>query len=397
MTGTARRTQVEAMASALRLPPFRVRARVRRWLRGLVVAAAVAAFAPHPAAAQEDEATLVGVDEVTIQPMKQTVPVIGRLVASRTGVVAARVDAAVESFRVEVGDRVNSGEILAVLVADRFAWERELRRAEVREAEAAVATAEAEIALREQEFQRLEGLRRSAAFSQARLDDKRQEVVMAQSAASEAQAALLSAKARLRLAEIELGYTKVQAPYGGVVSQRHTEAGSYVDAGDPIVSLVDDTTLEIEADVPAERIPALEPGTPVVCDLNGRQLPATVRAVIPEENPLTRTRTVRFTPQFAGRLTHLAANQSVTLKLPAGAARNVVTVHKDAVLTRKGNTVVFLVDAEVAKVRPVRLGEAVGTRFQVLDGLQAGDRVVVRGNERLRPNQRIRTQGNSPG
>ena len=120
------------------------------------------------------------------------------------------------------------------------------------------------------------------------------------------------------------------------------------------------------------------------------QVTATVRAVVPEENTQTRTRTVRFAPEF-GAIADLAANQSVTVHLPAGAPRDVVTVHKDAILNRKGRTMAVVVtDDDTAEIRPVRLGTAVGNRFEVLDALKPGDRVVVRGNERLRPGQKLR-------
>ena len=103
-----------------------------------------------------------------------------------------------------------------------------------------------------------------------------------------------------------------------------------------------------------------------------------------------RTRTVRFVPELPSGISGLASNQSVTLQLPSGNNGTVVTVHKDAILSRKGKTLVFLVQDAKAVKRPVQLGEAVGTRFIVNSGLVPGDKVVVRGNERLLPGQNIR-------
>jgi RND family efflux transporter MFP subunit len=200
---------------------------------------------------------------------------------------------------------------------------------------------------------------------------------------------LTRARAQLRLAEIALRDAEIRAPYAGVVTRRHTEVGAHVDIGDPVVSLVDDHTLEIEAEVPAQRIGGLAPGAAVTFELGGVVRDATVRAAIPEENPLTRTRTVRFVPDF-GEITDLAANRSVTVHVPAGKPRTVTTVHKDAILSRKGRHEVVVVVDGTAEVRPVTLGEAVGNRFEVIGGLAAGDLVVVRGNERLRSGQKVR-------
>jgi len=357
------------------------------------VAAALLVLAAAPAASQGTRATPVGVDTVRSEPLEQTVPVIGRLVARQSGVVAARTGGAVAEIKVTVGDRVKKSEVIAVLARDRVRATRELRATEVAQAEAAIATSKAQLDYVTQEMKRLESLRRSAAFSQARFEDKRQEVVKAKSATTEKEAALLRARVNLKIADIELRDSEIRAPYAGVVSVRHIEVGAYAGVGQSVVTLIDDEHLEIEAAVPAERIPGLIPGTPVAFQLVGTpSASAVVRAVVPEENPLTRTRTVRLTPRFSGDHTDLATNQSVTLHVPAGPARTVVTVHKDAVLNRFEGALVFVVAEGVARPRPVRLGEAVGGRFEVIDGLKPGETVVVRGNERLRPRQKVRVE-----
>ncbi|NQU60839.1 MAG: efflux RND transporter periplasmic adaptor subunit [Rhodospirillales bacterium] len=332
----------------------------------------------------------VGVNQVIQEPLKQTVPVIGRFVARQTGVVAARTNGPVGEVLVEVGDRVKTGDVIAVLVNDLLKWRHELQKAEVEQYAAAVKTQKAMTKLRRQELERIQRLIKSAAFSQARLDDKRQEVAVAYSQAAEAVARLASAKANMNLTKTNLSYTVVTAPYSGVVSKRHIEVGAYVNTGEAVVTLVNDTHLEIEADVPAGRTAGLLAGlqVPAVLD-NGTRITARVRAVVPEEKTQTRTLTVRFVPELPKGLSGIASNQSVSLSLPAGRNGIVVTVHKDAILSRKGNTLVYVAQDGKAMIRPVRLGEAVGTRFIVKAGLVPGDLVVVRGNERLVPGQNI--------
>jgi hypothetical protein len=78
------------------------------------------------------------------------------------------------------------------------------------------------------------------------------------------------------------------------------------------------------------------------------------------------------------------------VRIPLGEARTVISVHKDAVNRRGNKSLVYVVQSGVAKLRPVELGLALGTRFEVIKGLQAGEVVVVRGNERLRPNDKVR-------
>ena len=317
--------------------------------------------------------------------MNETVPILGRLIAQKTGPVAARVAGAVGEFRVAVGDHVNEGDVMATLIKERLVWQHNLQKAEVAHYTAQVRTKKREVALT-QELDRLKTLRRSPAFSQARLDDKVQQVSVAESSMAEADARLLMANADLRLSAINLHNAEIKAPYAGIISRKHTEVGAYVGVGAPVVTIIDHQSMEIEADIPAPRTAGLSPNTIVSAVLENRTpIKAAVRAIIPEENPRTRTRAVRFTPNFGALNSTLASNQSITLLIPTGSARAVVTVHKDALLTKKGKRVVFLAKNGKALIRHVSLGEAIGSRFSVIRGLEPGDMVVIRGNERLRP------------
>lgn len=349
----------------------------------------------QPAAAPP-QAKAVGMDTVRMEPLRQTVPVIGRFVPHQTGVVAVRVAGPVEKYMVEVGDRVTAGDIIAMLVDNAFVWERNRRKADVASAQASLETSRASLQLLEQELKRLEGLKDSPAFSPARLSDKKQETIRAKSEVGEASAKLKSAQAELELGEIALANTVIHAPYDGIITERHSEAGAYLRVGDPAVTLLDDNNLEIEADVPAIRIDGLDRGRELKALMeDGSELKAVVRAVIPDENPRTRTRRVRFVSEFTGPVRSKAANQTVTVYVPAGEIRNVVTVSKDAILNRGGAQLVVLNADGKAVFTPVKLGQAIGQRFVVENGLKVGDEVVIRGNERLFPGEPIKNS-NAP-
>jgi hypothetical protein len=132
---------------------------------------------------------------------------------------------------------------------------------------------------------------------------------------------------------------------------------------------------------------------------DGTRFKASVRAIIPNENPLTRTRTVRFVPDFSPQAATsagpLANEQSATVQVPIGAPRQIVSVHKDAIIKRPGDIIVFVVVDGTVQSRPLVLGAAVGSRYEVLEGLSAGDLVVVRGNERLRSGAKVKIEESS--
>ena len=370
----------------------------------LLIAFGLFAASPAPPAAAQGgrPPALVEVNPVREEPVVQTVPVVGRLVSREHGTVAAAIAGPVADLRIRVGQPVEAGEVLLVLARDLPEARLAQRRADEALEAARVRTAEAEVDLVRQELERLERLKGSSAFPKAAHDDKRQELVRRRSRVREAKAALDRARVQREMAGIELARTTVRAPYAGVVTARHVSPGGYVRAGDPVATLVDDRRLELEADVPADRLGGLAPGVEVRFELDdGSTHLAAVRALVPDENPLTRTRPVRFTPRFAagGGYGRPAANQSVVVHVPIADRRAVASVHKDAVIRRRGQSLVYVVtgspEAARAEARPVRIGEAVGGRFVVLEGLDAGDLVVVRGNERITPGQAVRFQSGS--
>ena len=360
-----------------------------RWATAVAISVVLIwASAPSVVVAQRPPAKVV-VEKVRTIEVAQTFPVIGRFVARQHGVVSALTSGPLKETLVKVGERVTKGQVVARMVIDRIRANRNLLAAELREREAGLQTAEAQLKLTMGELARLDGLRRSAAFSQARFSDKRNEVAKYRSEVTEAQGAVAKARANLQLARIDLRNAEVRAPFDAVVVRKHAVAGAYLAVGDPVVTLVNDQEVEIEADVPAERLEGVVAGRKVVVQLdNGANLQAKVRAVVPSENSKTRTRPVRFQLIDAAGQT-VADNQSATVMLPVARARRVLTVHKDAVTSKGKSKVVIQIVDNVAKPRNIQVGTAVADRFAVVSGLKEGDIVVIRGNEGLRSGQKV--------
>jgi RND family efflux transporter MFP subunit len=363
--------------------------------RGIVPAClslSIIALSVPPAFAQ-GKASPVEVDEVREEPLTQTAPATGRFVALELGPVATRVAERVEEVSVRAGDRVEKGDVIARLADSRLRAERSLRASEVKKAEAQLARASANRAKAEQTLARTEQLRGSNAFRKNALEDAQRDLEAATASFAESEAEMARAQAELQLAEIALADASIRAPYSGVVLARHVVAGDHVQVGGAIVTLMNDEALEIEADVPAQRLSGLAPGVVVGAQLqDGRRMNAAVRAIIPEENPRTRTRAVRFTPELSEDAVRIAENQGVTVFIPVGMERTVISVHKDALLLDSAKPRVYLVQDGKVQPRTIIIGESLGNRFEVLEGLAPGDKVVIKGNERLRPGQPVAVQ-----
>jgi len=334
----------------------------------------------------------VVVDAVIEEVMTQTVPILGRVVSNEFGPVATRISGPVKKIYVGVGDRVKTGQLLAELDTEVLLVERDRNEAIVSQQIARLDSAKADFEKRSLELNRLKVIRKSSSFSQAKYLEVIQEVVKQKSKVDETAAQLLQARAQLRRSIINLKDSQIRSPYPGVVSTKYTEVGAFLKVGNPVLGLINDKSVMVEAEVPRTKLGKLKPGQTLQLTFNGKiYYKASVYAVIPDENPRTRTRMVRFEPDFSSLNLPLATNQNVTLNVPIGKSSKVITVSKDAVIQRDGVDKVFLISNQQSIPKTVKLGQSTGSRFVVLSGLKVGDSVVIRGNENLRPGQSVRT------
>ncbi len=348
------------------------------------------AFSGAQIASAQQRAAAVGVQSIEMRTLSETVPVFAEIVTARNGAVASRVAGSIEKIHVLAGSTVAEGDLLVELNRDLLSIRVRQARAQIAEAQASVDTGQVRLSSAQTTFKRINALRDSASFSQGRFDDVEAEVQVARAQLAEAQARLESGNAQLAEAEYQLDRSLIRAPFSGVVLEALTIPGAFIQAGTPVVTILDTGSFEIEASIPARFVTALQPGQTVKGTLEtGATLDLSLRAILPVEDPSTRTRAVRFSASGLGDMRNLAVGQSLTVDIPVGEAREVLSVPKDALVQARGGWTVFVAAEGKAQPRQVEIGAPAGDRYEVIGGLAPGDLVVVRGNERLRPGQDI--------
>ena len=358
-----------------------------RVLHAVLTCLAVAAAVP---VAAQGRPTTVSVQPVEMRLLSETVPVFATVTTARDGAVASRVAGTVDVVHVLEGARVTAGEPLLELDDELLRIQLAQSEAELAVAQASISTSEVRLDRAVTTFSRIEALRESATFSQGRFDDAQSIVFEAQSQLAEAQARVKSVEARMAEARYQLERSTVAAPFSGVVIDVTVIPGQFISAGTSVVRMLDTTAFEVEASVPARYVQFLEPGQTMSASTeNDEEMALDLRAILPLEDPSTRTRTVLFGAPGLGQLTTAAVGQSITVQIPVGEPRMLLSVPKDALVQARGGWTVFVAQEGQAQPRGVSLGLPVGDRYEVLSGLQEGDLVVVRGNERLRPGQAI--------
>jgi RND family efflux transporter MFP subunit len=269
--------------------------------------------------------------------------------------------------RVNVGDVVKKGEVLAVFAADTVNADVAQARAGLMEAEANAAEAVANAA-------RARSLQSSGALSA-------QQISQYMTAEQTANARIAAAKASLATQQLRLRYTQVTAPDSGVISSRTATVGSVVGVGTELFRMIRQGRLEWRAEVTASELSRVKPGTVArVTAANGSELTGKVRMVAPTIDPQTRAALVYVDlPPMTGAGAPFKAGMFASGQFELGMS-NAMTVPQQAVAVRDGFSYVFRLnpDQRVSQVK-VHTGRRIGDRVEVLAGLQPDTEVVVAG------------------
>lgn len=214
-------------------------------------------------------------------------------------------------------------------------------------------------------------------------------------AAAEAEVQRLEARVK-RLRE-DVQKTTLRSPVSGVITQRYTEVGQWLERGGKVVDVIDLRAVLVRVPVHEKDISRLHVGdeaTIVLDALPDRPFTGRVKHIIPQADPASRTFPVKIevpnSPDSA-----IKAGMFARVRLRAGTAQAGVFVPKDAVVRQPTGLVVFVVQEEKARLVPIKTGRSHDGLIEVIDGsVKPGDTVVVTGNETLRDQAAVMVKGN---
>ena len=314
---------------------------------------------PERAASTELPAAKVRIQTIESKTRTATEEVMGTIRARYRAVLEAKVSGSIEKLPVVLGQSVKSGELLVELDA------REIK-----------ARLDQALTQREQFGRDTERLRKLLANNAV----SRQEFETIESRYRVAVAAVTEA-------ETLLAYTKVIAPFDGVITRKHVEVGDLAAPGKPLLEMEDPRSLRLEADVPEAAISSIVSGAKLPVRIAGvtNELAATVSEIAPAADPNSRTFLVKCelppgsgarTGQF-GRLS-VPLGETTALRVPASA------------LTQRGQLeMVFAIVNNRAQMRLVKSGKRVGDEMELLSGVTKGDQVAIENVTVLRDGQAV--------
>ena len=284
------------------------------------------------------------------------------LEADEEAAVLAKVSGEVIELRVEEGDRVQPGQVLAVLDGDRLRLEMQRSLAELRRLE--------------QDYKRNIELHEKGLVSAGAFENLKYE--------------LEALEAAHELATLELGYTQIRAPIGGVISQRFIKVGNTLSVNQQTFHLTDLDPLLAHLHVPEREYRQLEPGQKAVVEVDalaGRRFPARVERISPTVDPATGT--FKVTIEVDDPDEQLKPGMFSRVSVVYDTHGDALLIPRVALVDDDSSAAVFVVEDGVARRTEVRTGFVDGGRVEVVEGLDSGDQVVIIGQNGLRDGARV--------
>jgi RND family efflux transporter MFP subunit len=339
---------------------------------GALAGATALAFASMVDAQQAPQAPpRVGVATARAVKMSPKVILPGTVVARNDSHLASEVEGRV-AWVAEVGTVVKAGDIVARI-------DRNVAGMQLTSDKANVARLAAQLNFDRSQAERMDRLYQQSAIAKATRDQ-------ALSTRQMDEGALAQAQASLSKSEYQINHSEIRAPFPGRIVARLINTGEYAAPGKEIVRLVDINSIEVKAQAPIDTAHYLHEGMPVTVEIARHPLTASVRTIVPVGDELSRTIEIRVALKGGQAFVGDAAK----VFAPSAPPRDVLAVPRDALVLREDNTYLFKVDAKNVATRvAVETGTEDGSMVEVHGPVRAGERVIVRGAERLEAGQKV--------
>ncbi len=326
----------------------------------------------------------------------------GYVVAQRKAAVSSKATGRIHKLFIEEGKVVKKGDVLAQLENEDLAASLEEMRANLRVARAALNNAEAELKDATLNYHRLKALKEAGAVSEQAFDAAEARYKKAVAGETQARFAIGRAEASLKLAEINLEYSYIRAPFDGVILTKNADEGEIVapfgaatNAKAAVASMADLGSLMVEVDVSEASLEKVKLGGAVEIRLDAmpnERFTGTVHTIVPtadrsKATVLTKIKFDVLDPRILPEMSAKAAFLSRALREDERAPALAIPVK--ALVDRNGKQSVFLVNDARAHRIAVQTGRHWGELVEIVSGLQQGDLVVTHPLDKITEGRRL--------
>jgi cobalt-zinc-cadmium efflux system membrane fusion protein len=363
---------------------------------------------------RDEAAKPVKVEKVHEESARRSVEVVGTLAAVAEVTISSEAEGRVSRLHADLGDRVQAGQTLMELDAEKLQYALEQQRAALARALAKygasdsqhlpsiertpdVMKAQAELVQAKQSYERTAELNKRQLVPRQTLDDAQ---AMLQAKQASYDSALQNAKnlradidaseATAKLAERQLRDTTIRAPFDGYVQKRLVNLGEYVKVQTPVMAVVRVDPLKVTAEIPEKMAPWIDVNQPVDLHVDAypdKTITGKVSRISPSVN--TATRAFPFEALVPNREGLLKPGTFARVKIVSSRIDQILTLPYSAMQYRYGVNRAFVVDADHLSSRELKVGERLGDRIEILGGVKAGEMVAVSDIEKLADGMKV--------
>jgi RND family efflux transporter MFP subunit len=370
---------------------------VSRWFAALLVVVVLLALAACSSDKKQGESARETVRDVTVLAVQRasvpdSVEAVGTVRAAQSSQLAAQVMGTIVQIAVREGDAVQRGQIVAVLDDTQLRAARERAQAAVNAANHEAIAADAQYSLAQSTLKRYQDLRDKKSVSPQEFDEVNARYQAALAQRDMARAGQAQAKAALAQAQTMLDYTRIRAPFDGVITEKRVDPGTLATPGAPLLTVETRGRYRLEAalDEAAVVHARLRASVPVSVDALGTEMiEGKVVQVVPAADPASRSFLVKIElPARPGLRSGLFGR----VRFPRG-QRESLLVPRTAIVDRGQLQGVYVLDKDkVASLRYITLGKSAGPQVEVLSGLDSGEQIVAQPGPRELAGKRVEVQ-----
>jgi RND family efflux transporter MFP subunit len=324
--------------------------------------------------------TGVKIIEVHPNPVDELYETSGTVKAKVISDISSRVMGSVTTINVRQGDRVREGDLLLTIDDKDLKQRVNAAEHEYTETLKTLESAKQNKSLFDTTYMRYKSLFDDKAISEQEIDEIENKKNLTRLEYERAKAAVEKAAAYLREAEINLGFTKITAPFSGIVTQKKIEVGNMAVPGTPLMVLEDDSSFRLDAYVDEILSEKLRVGMPVKVKIDalGKETIGEIYEIVPSIDPMSRTFLIKVDLNNENLNTGLYGRVMV----PIGKTEALL-VPKESIVEKGQLVGVYVVDDRGSvSYRLVKLGREFDGKSEVLSGLKSGERIIAGGVEK---------------
>lgn len=348
---------------------------LRGLLVGLSLTSLITATTAHAYyfADDEEKGHLVTLATAKTEQVRPTIWLPGNVISRQNSPISAEETGAL-LWIVDVGTQVKQGQLLATIDNRHLKLQLARQQAQVKQYEA-------NVDYLTKQKKRLSTLSQKNNTSISEFERVTKDLVVANNE-------VIALEMQVKQTELAIEKTQIIAPFTGNISQRFAHVGELITQGRPLVQLVDTTHLDIKVSAPLAIAEFIQANAEVMVKWQDKLIALPIRTWSQAGDQESRT----FDVRLAADGLNLISGSAVTVSLPKQLSKEATLVPRDALVLRERETFVLTVDDEdKAKKVNVLVGQGVGQWVSVTGALWAGDDVIVRGGERIKEGEKIRT------